>query len=166
MPSANVLRIIERVLEHEGGIADVGDGQGLTRFGQTPAWLERWGYLPPVGPAEAMANYADWMRKLSLDAVADLDVEVGFLVTDWAVHAGHHAAIKGLQRALGVVTDGLIGPKTLAALEDAPRRPLTRQVLAYRLREMGTILASSQPDRRKFARGWLNRMADQIERLP
>lgn len=157
---------ITRILAHEGGIADVGDGMGVTRFGQTPAWLEQWGLPIPTDAREAALNYAEWMGRIGLADLCDIDGDLGYLVTDWAVHSGHQTAIRELQRLVGVATDGVIGPITLAAVEQAGRRMLIRRFVGARGRHLGSLLASETVDRRKWARGWLNRLADLIEAIP
>lgn len=157
--------VIDRILEHEGGIADVGDGKGITRFGQTPQWLDDNGFVPPANAADAAANYEAWLLKTGLAAVIEADPLAGYFVADFAVHSGVGAAVKSLQRALGVTADGSIGPVTLAALANH-RKGLAQRVLSQRTRFIGTLLASTSPDRRQWARGWCNRLADLIETLP
>ena len=41
-----VKAVIDRVLLHEGGIAQVPGETWITRFGQTPDWLATWGLTP------------------------------------------------------------------------------------------------------------------------
>ena len=102
MPTARD-EIIRRILDREGGVADVGDGKGVTRWGQTPGWLSDFDLPTPTNEAEAAENYATWLRVTGLerllqpraDALADT-------VIDLAVHSGHVTAIKSLQKAVGV----------------------------------------------------------------
>lgn len=157
--------VIDRILEHEGGIADVGDGKGITRFGQTPQWLEDNGLTVPTTPEQAAANYEAWLTKTGIDAVIEANPIAGYFVADFAVHSGVGTAVKALQRALGVSADGSIGPITLAAIANH-RKGLAQRVLSQRTRFIGTLLASTSPDRRQWARGWCNRLADLIETLP
>ncbi len=77
-----------------------------------------------------------------------------------AVNVGRGQANKFLQRALGVTADGLIGPKTLAAIA-AIARPA--DVLAQIRMQQATFyegLANKNPTLRKFLRGWLRRAAE------
>jgi lysozyme family protein len=161
-----VKAVIQRVLLHEGGIADVGDGKGVTRYGQTPDWLATWGLTPPDSPEAAAENYAAWMAKIGLDAVCDTDVTLGCAVTDWAVHSGHVTAIKGLQQALGVTPDGVLGPKTRHALLAPGNGPawrrLTLGVHCARLEFLGRLLTDHPEKHAKYAAGWLNRMATNL----
>jgi hypothetical protein len=61
--------LIERLLDREGGVADVGDGKGITRFGQTPEWLEQFGLPAPTTRAEAAVNYKRWLDLVKLTVV-------------------------------------------------------------------------------------------------
>lgn len=163
--SRNVSSVIDRILISEGGVADVGDGMGITRFGQTPIWLEDWGFVPPGNVADAAANYEAWMHKLRLDEVVDKSPLVGYFVTDFAVMSGHIPAIKALQEALGVTADGVIGPQTLGAFEGLDAQGLALRLLAARGRQLGDAMANKERDNRKFARGWMNRFGEQLEEL-
>jgi lysozyme family protein len=171
MTSSAVQSVIARVLQAEGGIKDVGDGKGVTRFGQTPGWLEDNGFVPPSNAADAAVNYETWMRRFKFDRIADLDPFLGWMVTDFAVHSGEETAIKVLQRALVVRDDGILGPVTfrslqLAARTDSQTSLLAHKFVAHRMRYIGELLGSKKVDRRQYAHGWLNRLADQVEELP
>lgn len=163
--SRNLDIVVGRILEREGGIADVGDGKGVTRFGQTPQWLEAHGFPAPETPEQAAANYGRWLARTRIAEVIHYDVTLGDLLADFATHSGEDAAISALQRVLRVLDDGVIGPITLAALRKHPPHVLARKFLAERLRFIGNLLASTKTDRRVWARGWCNRIADQIETL-
>ena len=67
-------------------------------------------------------------------------------------------SILWLQRALKVVDDGVIGPKTLAAARAADPQVLKARLLAQRLRFMAGL--ANWPS---FSRGWSRRMADLME---
>lgn len=156
--------VIDRVLLHEGGIADVGDGKGVTRFGQTPAWLEDHGFVPPTTAEQAVLNYETWIEQTGLGAVCDLDPSVGYVVVDFAVHSGLAAAVKALQRALGgLAVDGVLGPRTRAALVAVSPRAVAHRVVAERVRYLGLLLQT--PSNSRYAGGWLNRIAAHVEAL-
>lgn len=157
--------ILTRVIAREGGIADVGDGSGLTRFGQTPAWLRTFGFAPPTTADEALANYQTWLVRTRLIGLCDAPDVLADAVIDWAVNAGHTTAIAALQRALGVHVDGILGPETQAAIERADRRRIGARVVAAKVRFRGVLIAGNPANYAKFARGWLTRDAEQIEAL-
>ncbi|MDH5244855.1 MAG: hypothetical protein OEW98_00275 [Betaproteobacteria bacterium] len=152
------------VIEREGGIADVGDGAGVTRFGQTPGWLDTFGYPPPTTAVEALDNYRRWLHDTGLLAVCEPVDPLAECVVDWAVHAGHPRAIRSLQAVLGVRPDGVLGPLTRAALARADRRRLACYVVADRVRHFGRLL-SREAETRRFAAGWANRIAAFVEAL-
>jgi lysozyme family protein len=158
-------QIIQSVLDEEGGIKDVGDGKGLTRYGQTPQWLSDNGFKKPESRDEAGINYAVWMGRTKLMRVCERDWYVGWLVTDFGVHGGEHASARILQKALGVVVDGLIGPKTLGAIPIDSTK-FRRKLLAAFNSEYYRLLGSDKVDRRQWANGWGNRIARKIEALP
>jgi lysozyme family protein len=162
-----VASVIDAILDSEGGIADVGDGKGVTRFGQTPQWLETHSLPIPSNRDQAFANYALWMNRLKLDAICAADQFAGLVVTDMAVHFGESTAIKTMQRALGVPDDGVIGVQTLARFSQVgATRRFYQMLLAQKGKAYGDLLASLTVDRRRWARGWMNRFAQQIQDLP
>jgi lysozyme family protein len=87
-------QIIERILDHEGGIKDVGDGKGVTRFGQTPGWLSEHGLPKPYTPEEAGINYAVVFERFRIADVIRKDWFVGYVLADMAVHFGEGTAIR------------------------------------------------------------------------
>lgn len=164
--SRNLDIVISRIQEREGGVADLGDGKGLTRWGQTEGWLQQHNLPIPKTAEEAATNWARWLARKRIAEVIYWDVTVGDLVADFAVHSGEGEGIAALQRAIGVADDGVIGPITLSALRRTNPESVAKRILADRTRFLGRLLASTTTDRRKFARGWMNRIADQIEALP
>lgn len=151
------LQALRTVLAHEGGIADVGDGKGTTYFGQTPEWLRQWQLPTPDTPEAALTNYATWLQRSKLDRLTLQDDRLSTHFVDFAVHSGDSAAIRGLQVAVQVPADGILGPVTLSAIDRQDRDHLARRLFAYRLRLCGKLLA--RPENRRFASGWLNRLA-------
>lgn len=158
--------VIRRVLEHEGGVADVGDGKGITRYGQTPSWLSTFNLPAPTNPTEAAENYAAWLAITRLDRViGDQADDLALVVIDFAVHAGHVTAIRMLQASLGVTVDGVLGKQTEAALASMDRERAARHVLAGRLEQLGGLI-SQRPDKNaRYALGWLRRIGEQIRQL-
>jgi lysozyme family protein len=160
-PQESVMRtVIANILEREGGVADVGDGKGVTSYGQTAGWLARWRLPVPHSVDEARMNYRHWLEATDLDALCTEDDSLPDVVADWAIHAGERVAIASLQRALRVTPDGVIGPVTLTALVTCQRPQVAAKVLADRLRQLGALLAD--PKRSVYARGWMARVADQV----
>ncbi len=158
-----LLAIIGRVIRREGGVADVGDGAGETRWGQTPAWLERFGFPSPRNVAEAIENYRAWLLMTRLSDVLTVPDALSDNVVDWAVLSGHERAIRSLQGAIGARPDGVIGAATLTLLEASYRPALVRKVLGDRVRQFGRL--ATDQDNAKFLPGWANRLAELVEAL-
>lgn len=76
---------------------------------------------------------------------------------DTAVNMGVGAAAKLLQTALGLVADGVIGPKTLAAIAAIkdPSELCTKYLNLKQARYDAIVKAN--PSQAKFAKGWRNR---------
>ena len=163
--TTNVSGVIDRVLLHEGGVADVGDGKGTTYFGQTLDWLATFGLPIPDSREAAKLNYALWLKKTGLDSVCEADPALGAAVVDWAVHSGHVVAVKALQRALNVAADGRMGPDTRHALfanTPAGYRRVLVAVYAERLQFLGRAITNNPGELSRYAAGWMNRMAANI----
>ena len=158
--------LITRVLEAEGGVKDIGDGAGVTRYGQTPRWLRQFGLPVPTTPAEAAANYRTWLNRTGLIGLCDMPDLFALAVIDWAVNSGHQVAIRSLQRQVGAQPDGIWGPETQAAVDRFTRRQAAAAaVVADRARFFGRIITDDPADHAQWAAGWMNRLARQIEQL-
>lgn len=81
-----------------------------------------------------------------------------YMFFDHCVLAGPAAAIKCLQRSLGVAADGHIGVVTSAALAKTDPAKLIDAMAADRTAYYRAVVAA-HPQDRKFYRGWTNRVA-------
>jgi lysozyme family protein len=149
-----------KLLGHEGDFSDhPADPGGATRFGITEAVAREVGYRGdmrelPVELAKRIYLERYW-KPISAD---DLPPGIRYIVFDGAVNSGPGQSIKWLQRALGVVDDGKIGPKTLAAAYAQNADALRCRILAQRLRFMSGL--ANWP---AFSRGWARRICDLME---
>lgn len=157
--------VIQKVLVREGGIADVGDGKGVTRFGQTSDWLAEYGLPSPENAVQAAANYRAWLDTTRLIVLCDVADPLADYVIDFAVHSHARTSIRTLQRALGVTADGILGPQTESALAHADRRRLAFKFMAERMRFVGRLITNEPTMNAKYAHGWMNRLAEQVESL-
>lgn len=169
MAASNWKRSFELMLKSEGTFTadprDPGnrlpDGRsGSTMLGVTQHNWEQW-----IGHKVTH----DQMRKLTPKDVApfykrkywdackcdDLPEGLDYLVFDFAVNAGPGRSIKTLQTAVGTTPDGIIGPKTLAAV-----RAVDPHELIEKFSVAKTEFYESLPTFATFGRGWLNRVAD------
>ena len=146
----------DNLMRSEGGyVNNPRDPGGETNFGITIAVARAHGYTGamrdlPITVARTIA------RKLYWDSIRadDLPCTLRYAVFDAAYHSGVSQSVKWLQRALGVVDDGAMGPKTLAAAQAADGHVLKAKMLGARLQFM-TDLATWP----SFGRGWARRVA-------
>ncbi|MEZ0137351.1 MAG: glycosyl hydrolase 108 family protein [Candidatus Reddybacter sp.] len=156
-----------RIVGHEGGFSDdrldpgnwTGGivGQGMlkgTRFGiSAKAYPDL--DVQALSIDDAVHLYqCDYVRPMRLGRYRD---GVAFQLLDFAVLAGPVRAVWRLQRAMGVVTDGIAGPLTLAALESRAEADVIMLLLAERI-EFLTYLRN-WPDAGK---GWMRRVAGNL----
>ena len=91
---------------------------------------------------------------------ADLiqDQSVANILVDWVWASGAHG-IKIPQRLLGVTVDGIVGPKTIAAVNAKNPRELFDMIKIARFDFIEDI-CRKRPTNNKFKRGWMNRIND------
>ncbi len=159
-----VAAVLKRVLGNEGGVADVGDGMGVTRYGQTQGWLAEFGLPVPQSAADALANYRTWLAKTRLDLLCGADDILPDAVIDYAVNSGHRLAIEALQRTISVKDDGSIGPATIAALAPFNRMAVASGVIAERLEMIGHLI-TYRVEEARYAQSWMDRIAAQVKRF-
>ena len=94
---------------------------------------------------------------------ADLPRPYALAVFDSAVNQGTRVAIRLMQIALGVIVDGVIGPKTIAAAHSAQPK-MIRLALAERLSAY-TRLIVSKPNLIVFAMNWSYRVLSLARRI-
>jgi lysozyme family protein len=158
--------VLAAIAADEGGVKNVGDGKGVTYYGQTPEWLDTYGLPVPQSPQQAMSNWSVWLAKVQLDRIVLPTYDAcAHIVIDYAVHSGSFRAIRALQSALRVKADGVMGPQTLAALAVANRSALGRLVIAAGLELEGRLITDRPDQYAKYAAGWANRRARMIRRL-
>lgn len=78
------------------------------------------------------------------------------LVVDWVWGSGKHG-ITNVQRVLGVEQDGIVGPKTLAALNNSDQRALFDRIHQER-KAFIENLCRKDPSQNVFKKGWLRRL--------
>ena len=148
------------LLKHEGGYSDhAADPGGKTRYGITEAVAREVGYRGdmqdlPLDLAKRIYRAKYW-DELDLDL---LPAGIRYVLFDAAVNSGPTQAVKWLQRAVGTQDDGILGPKTKAALGSLSADSVRMKLLAQRLRFMTNL--SNWPS---FSRGWSRRIADLLE---
>lgn len=81
------------------------------------------------------------------------------LVVDWVWGSGVYG-IKYPQQVLGVVADGIVGKKTLAAINDYPNQEELFKKLWDRRKKHFEDIVKRNPSQKVFLKGWLRRLAD------
>jgi len=144
-----------KLIGHEGGFVDnPADPGGATKYG-----ISQRSYpgenIKAMTLARAKTLYLrDFWGPAGCDAVPDA---VKFQLFDMAVNSGVKPAIKTLQRAVGAYPDGILGPRTLQAIQGMPVARFVARFNAQRLAFMTTL-----PQWVEFGRGWAKRIAENL----
>ena len=171
--ATSVEKLAPFVLEHEGGfVNDPLDRGGATNKGVTIAVWKAQGYdkdgdddidvvdLKLITEADAIMimkkNYWDrWKAdQIKNQAIANT-------LVDWVWGSGAWG-IKIPQRILGVKDDGVVGIKTLEAINKQNPNKFLEKLYLARFNFLDGIVASN-PSQKRFIKGWKNRMNDLIK---
>jgi len=143
-------RAIEFVLEQEGGYSN---------DPRDPGKETRWGISHAAYPDEDIFHLTleraksiylrDYWTPIKADQLPDA---VAFVLMDAAVNMGVGTAVKCLQRALGVISDGEVGTQTITYAQAADLKNLLAGFCSERI-----AIYSSLPTWGTYGRGWTNR---------
>lgn len=154
---------ISAILSREGGHSvDPLDRGGDTWYGITKPFADQWGINWPPSPQDARDGYRNAFRGWQIDQITD--APTFDLVADCCVNHGPKKGIQWLQRALGVIEDGVIGAQTLAKIDETRGTVwsgIFRSVLAARFKFYAAIVANDY-SQAKFLRGWVKRACEFI----
>lgn len=157
--SDQFILFINRVLGHEGGYNNhPADKGGETNWGITIATARANGYTGDMrflSREQAIEIYskAFWERY----QCDKLPSALAFQYFDACVNHGAAHAAKFLQRACGVIADGVIGEQTLTAVARQSDRDLVLKFNAERTR-----FYTQLPTFGTFGKGWMRRQADNL----
>ena len=146
--------IIKFVLDAEGGYTnDPADPGGETNYGidkRSHADVD----IKALTVEQATDIYfAEYWIKYKCDAYA---APLGEVYFDCCVNNGAKQANKFLQRAVGVEADGIIGPKTLAAIQSKDSYTTALEVVKQR-QNFYVLISENRSSLKKFLKGWTNR---------
>lgn len=157
------------ILSFEGGyVNDPHDPGGATNRGVTIATWRQVGYDKD---GDGDIDVADLKLITADDAVKRVmkphywdrwqadrikSQSVANLVVDWVWASGKHG-ITGVQKLLGVKVDGIVGGKTLAALNAQDPRALFDHIHRARARFIDQVIAG-RPTSARYRAGWLRRL--------
>ncbi len=148
------------LMKHEGGYSNSEkDNGGETMYGVTEKVARVNGYAGdmhnlPIEFAQRIAKASYW-NPCRCD---DLPAEVRFSVFDGAYNSGVAQAVRWLQRAAGANADGVMGSKTMQAVNAIPGAVLTARFNGHRLEFMSRL--STWP---VFGAGWARRVAANLQ---
>lgn len=151
------------ILRWEGGfVNDKDDLGGATNMGVTLAtYRSVFGSKKGVNDLKRMTR-VQWgviFKKFYWDKwEADniKDQNVANILVDWLWCSGSYG-IKIPQRVLGVSADGIVGSKTIAAINARDGRELFDTIKQER-KDFIDRICQTRPQNRKFKNGWLNRI--------
>jgi len=155
----NFEKAFDILLSHEGGFVNhPKDPGGATRYGVTQRVARKHGYQGdmrelPLSEAKRIARAAYW-DEVKADFMPD---SIRFDLFDGAYNSGPVQATKWLQRAAAVDDDGIIGPKTLAAVRATDPQKLAKRYNGFRLMFLTDL--GTWPT---FSRGWARRVAHNL----
>ena len=167
---AKVELLIPFILRWEGGFVDDPDDRGgATNKGITIAtyrfYRRQRGYatttvadLKDISDAE----WADVLKSLYWDKWQGdkiVNQSIANILVDW-VWASGSWGIKYPQRILGVADDGVVGPKTLAAINSYPDQSELFKKLWLRRKQHFEDIVKADPTQKGWIKGWLNRLND------
>lgn len=157
------------ILSFEGGyVNDPHDPGGATNRGVTIATWRQVGYDKD---GDGDIDVADLKLITADDAVKRVmkphywdrwqadrikSQSVANLVVDWVWASGKHG-ITGVQKLLGVKVDGIVGEKTLAALNAQDPRAIFDHIHRARARFIDQVIAG-RPTSARYRTGWLRRL--------
>jgi lysozyme family protein len=150
------------ILSWEGGFANIkGDRGGATNKGVTIAtYRSVFGKERTVEDLKTLTD-VEWMHIFNTlfwnrwQADHIKDQSVANLLVDWVWASGNYG-VRLPQRILGVAIDGVVGPKTLAAVNDYPDQEKLFKMLWQEREDFFKRIGTGT--QKKFLKGWLNRL--------
>lgn len=164
---ADVMKLVPFILKWEGGFVDDPDdlggatNRGVT-IGTYATYCKKKGYPTPTVERLKNLSEKDWaeiLKTLYWDRWKADDIKsqsVANILVDWVWASGTNG-IKIPQQVLGVTVDGIVGVKTLAALNARNPKELFEEIKEARVQFIEDICRKRLANN-KFKKGWLNRI--------
>lgn len=152
-----------KLLQFEGGYVNhPDDNGGPTNKGVTLATYRQYcGQEKTIKDLQNM-SYGTWqniMKDLYWDKCKADDImnqSLAELIVDWCVNSGI-VGIRKMQEVVGVKPDGIVGPKTLSAINGADAEQLFDRI--WKARQQFYInIVKKNPRQQVFMNGWMNRL--------
>ena len=164
---------LEYLLAEEGGWSNhPADRGGATMYGVTQATYNAWLKAKAKAPASVRNITQAEARELyrqeywNASGCDRLPWPISYITFDAAVNSGSSRSLKWTQAGLGLVPDGTIGPKTIAAAQAVVASGDGKRILAI-LDQRITFLArlvQSKPSQSAFLLGWWRRTSRVLAR--
>lgn len=160
---------LNNLLGVEGGYTS--DHRGATNYGVSQPTYD--GYLKEKKmPSKKVKDLTygevkdfyqtEFYAKPKIDKVADFSPSAAGVLFDHAVNAGNQTAIKHLQQVVGSKDDGVIGEKTLKAVEDYVKKngdkALSKAILKKQADHYAELVTKDPDKYGKYLNGWKNRI--------
>ena len=152
-----------KLLQLEGGYVNHPDDKGgPTNKGVTLSTYRQYcGQDKTIKDLQNM-SYGTWqniMKDLYWDKCKADDIKnqsLAELIVDWCVNSGL-VGIRKMQDVAGVKPDGIVGPKTLSAINGADQEQLFDRI--WKARQQFYInIVKKNPRQQVFMGGWMNRL--------
>lgn len=98
-----------------------------------------------------------YWNKVKADLIEDQ--QVANMIVDWVWHSGA-GMIKKIQGLVKATQDGIIGPKTIAAVNSTP--DMLKKLYSARKAYFEAIVKRN-PSQKKWLNGWMNRLNDLMQ---
>lgn len=145
----------ERLIGFEGGYSnDPLDPGGETKYGISKRQYPMEDIAGMTLDRAKAIYLRDYWGPAGCDAVPE---EIRYDLFDMAVNSGRRAAVRTLQKAVGADQDGILGPRTLLAVQTANPERLVRRFNGARL--MALTELATWPT---YGRGWTRRIASNL----
>ena len=158
-------KLINHIRKWEGEWAnDPDDTGGCTKWGITiGCFREYYGRYMECADLKLLTEnqwlnifYKKFYNKIRAGEIQN--DSVCMMVLDMCWMSGVRTAIRKIQRCLHLVDDGIVGPITLNALNTNPKQVF--EDLKYMRECWYESIVMNQPKKKKFLRGWKNRLND------
>lgn len=164
---AQVSKLSPFILQWEGGfVNDPDDLGGATNKGVTigtyEAYCRKKGYPKPTVERLKNLSNQEWeeiLKSMYWDRWRADEIKnqsVANILVDWVWASGVHG-IKKPQDLVGVIPDGIVGQKTIAAVNSKNQVELFEAIKDARIAFIDDI-CRKRPANNKFRKGWLNRI--------
>ncbi len=149
------LKCIKVVLKNEGGyVNNPKDPGGETNYGIAKKFYPNLDIKNLTKEQAIDIYYKDYWLPMNLEGI--LNNELILQVFDFGVNAGRKVSIRMLQRIVKTEDDGIIGPKTIKAINES-ELPLL-DIFKKRRKIFYMNLAARKPELEIFLNGWLRRI--------